>query len=332
MKSHRILFGCCLILAGICTMPASAQPGPKNNDGPGARPGRPDVDGGLDRAGRGGRRGRGAAAQLAKLEKALSLDDAQRTEIESLLKAHEAKIKEVRDGFRPTPEEVAEMESIREDMRRAREDDDTQLMAECRDRMRAAREARNERMGPAREQIQTAEAKLHDDILAKLNDDQKKPFEDIWADVMDARGRRGNPKYDPRMLQRVVSRVKGLTPEQESTIEKLFKDFRENERAKPKVKGDKPEDGDAGKPDKAEKPARRPRRGAVDDAAGKKLYDDVMAVLTEDQKKEAESMLERANGRRGPRGGRGDRDGRDGPGRFRGGEDRPKPPSDAEDD
>lgn len=328
MKSHRILIGCCVILAGICTMPASAQPGPKGNDEQDVRPKRPGPGGGIDRAGRGARRARGAAAQLDKLDKALNLDDSQRTEIESLLKAHESKIKEVRDGFRPSAEELAEMEAIREDLRRAREENDSELMASCRDRMRAAREARNERMGPAREAIQKAESKLHDDILTKLNDDQKKQFEDIWTDVMDPRGGRRNQKYDPRMLQRVVSRVKGLTPEQESTIEKLFKDFRENQRSKPKATDDTPGVDDGDKADKARKPGRRQRRADVDDAAGKKFYDDLMAVLTEDQRKEAEAIIERTSGRRGERGRRGDRDGRGGPGRFRDDGGRPRTPGD----
>ncbi|HPF39436.1 MAG TPA: hypothetical protein P5081_13680 [Phycisphaerae bacterium] len=332
MKSHRIMIGFCVLLAGLCATPVSAQP-EKGDDGPGVRPRRPEGPGGLQR--RGGRGNRGADAQLARLNDALKLDDTQKSEVQALLKAHEAKIREMRDGFRPSPEELEEMEAIREDLRRAREENDTELMAKCRDRMRAAREARNERTAPAREAIEAAEAKLHDDILEKLNDDQKKAFDEVWNDVMDRRGRRGGSKYDPRLLQRVVSRVKGLSTEQEESVEKLFSDFREADK---KARRTRPERPGRKEGEEADKPQRRrDNRRMRDDAASKKLFDDVMAVLTEAQQAEVRTMMEKASGKRGERGergrrGRGDADGRDGPGRFRDGDSQPKKPADSDDD
>ncbi|MCA9256607.1 MAG: hypothetical protein KDA33_13255 [Phycisphaerales bacterium] len=329
MKSHRIMIGFCVLLAGLCSTPVSAQ-SDKGEDGPGIRPRRPEGPDGLQR--RGGRRNRGADAQLAKLNDALKLDETQKNEVQALLKAHEAKIREIRDGFRPSPEELEEMEAIREDLRRARDENDTELMAKCRDRMRAAREARNERMAPAREAIETAEAKLHDDIIEKLNDDQKKDFDEVWTEVMDSRGRRGASKYDPRLLQRVVSRVKGLSTEQEESVDKLFKDFREADRKARRTRPERPKRGEGEEADKPQR--RRDSQRMRDDAAAKKLYDDVLAVLTEEQQAEVKTMMEKASGKRGERGrrGRGDADGRDGPGRFRDGDSQPKKPANSDDE
>lgn len=323
MKSHRILLAGLLLVSGFGTLDAMAQPEGRKK-GQVVRPGEREREG---RPGRNrGRRARSADAQLERLSEALKLDETQKNEIGALLKAHEGKMREIRDSFRPTEEEKAEMDSLREDMRAARETDDKEKMAECRERMRAARDARTKRMEPARDAIETAESNLHDAILPKLNEDQLKAFEEIWQEVMAPRGgaRRGG-KYDPRLLQRAVSRAKGLSAEQETAIEALFAEFRENERSSRKDRAKKPGNSDE---KETGKNGRRSRRRAQDDTQTKKLYDDVMAVLTEEQRKEVESTLKRTRGRGKDRGKRGDADSRGAPGRFGERPDRPKTPID----
>lgn len=326
MKSKRMLLACSLLIAGLCAAPVSAQP-ENGNKQDGARQRGPRDGQRRDRPeGRGGRM-RGADAQLKSLTEGLKLNDAQQKEIGELLKSHETQMREIRESFRPTDEDRAEMERIRDDMMRAREENDQELLAQCRERMRAVRQARNERMAPAREQMQAAEAKLHDEVLAKLNEEQRGSFEEVWAKTMNPRGGRANPQYDPRLLQRAVMRVKGLTSEQESTIEKLFKDFREKHPDRRQARGERnPKDDNGDKPETRRD--RRRGRGVRNEAAGKKLYEDVMKQLTDEQKKEVEATLERARGRRGERDPRGARDGRDGPGRFRDGNRPPREPAD----
>lgn len=320
MKSHRILLCCSLLMAGLYAAPAAAQP-EKDNGKPRVK--RPRSD--LGRPHPRGQRARGADAQLEALSKALNLDDAQRTEIGALLRAHAEKAREIRRSIRPSDADREEMMKIRDDMKRARDEQNKQLMEECRQRMHEIREAQYQRGAPARKELEQAETKLHDDVFATLNDEQKSSFEDVWAKVMQPRGRRGVSKYDPRFLKRVVLRLKDLSPDQKIALNKLFDDFHNQHPDARRARGRKPRQGTGDKADNAPKRNRRHRRGMRDDPAAKKLYEDVMAQLTDTQKKDVEQVLERAHGKRGRRGaGRGP----GARGRFPGSDRPQQPPTD----
>jgi len=325
------------VLAFVTAMPVLAQTDdPKQ---PPEREGRRE-DG---RRGRfDGRRGRArsAEARLDQLSEQLNLDPQQRREIGALLQAHDDKMRELRQANRPSEEDQNEMRTIRDELRQAQENGDKEEIAEIRGRIREFRDKRQERMKPVQEAIAAAEKTLHDDILGKLNENQTESFESVWSDVMaPRRGRAG--RFDPRQLHNTVMQLDDLTEDQKKAVDKLFDDFRVSQRDK---RGDRRDarpdgrrDGEKGDP-KADRPRRGPRdRGARGpDPAVKKLYEDLMAQLTETQRAEVEKKLSR----RGPRN-RGDRPGRDArgdrgrfrrPGEGRPGADRPGPDDGAEDD
>lgn len=294
MRSRCLLAA---LLAGLMVVPAMAQ----QDDPPPQREGERQ-EGRRERPERRRMRPRGPDAQLSKFSEELDLDERQRTEIGELLKAHDAKIRELRQAVRPTPEDMEEMRATREEMREAREAGDQARETEIRARIAEMRRARMERMEPIRTSIAAAEKKLHDDILAKLNDDQKESFESVWGDVMDPRRGGREPRIDPRQLHKAVMGLEGLTDTQRRDAEKLFEEFRTAERERPRRGRDvEDKDDDSGEP-KAHRPVRGPRgrgaRGA--NPAVKKLYDDVTALLTDEQKAELEKKMSRS---RRPRGG-----------------------------
>src|SRR6185436_11487263 len=118
---------------------------------------------------------------------------------------------------------------------------------------------------------------LHDGIESQLRDDQKADFGKMWQERMDQQRRGpGGPDRGPAALKSVVDKLDDLTADQKAQLETVFKTFHE---------------------------ANKDKSGPPSPEAGRKLHEDVIAVLTEGQKAKVEKALE---GQRG----RGDREGR----------------------
>lgn len=282
--------------AGICLADPPAdtggkEGGGKDGDKAGQREGRPRRIGGEGRGEGGRRRGEGGPmrfdpkAELTRMTETLKLDEDQQATIGKVLENAQTKMTEQREKMRPSDDERAKMDAMREEMRAAREAGDDAKVQELRERMR---ESMGPRMEESRKAMDEIHKTLHDGIVAQLRDDQKPQFETMWAERMAMRrggpggpDGPGGPNRGPLALKAIVDKLDDLTADQKQQIETLFTTFR-----------------DANK-DKSARPSPE---------AAKKLQADVMAVLTDGQKAKVEKTL--SGNRRGPGGpgeGRGER-------------------------
>jgi hypothetical protein len=288
----------------LCPL-AIAQPPDDPADGPrrdrGERGDRGDRgDRGGDRGDfGGGRRGFGRGGprfdpkvELERMTEHLTLDEAQQAGIGKLLEAHGQKLQELRGQFGGGGEMMEKFQAAREAMRDARESGDEAQIAEAQKNMDQLREEARAAMEPARKAREEAQKSLHDGIVAQLRDDQKEKFETHWQERMARQGPGGfrGQMRSPAALKSIVDRLEDLSTEQKTQIEQLFTTFQDESRKAPE--SDLP--------------------GTPPNNLNRKLFEDVLNVLTPGQRERVERQLA---GRRGNRGE--GRDGREGPGRFR---------------
>lgn len=259
--------------------------------------------------------GRAASAehQLALLTDRLKLDETQRGQIGPLLQSQEALIQELRTKTQPTPEEREALRNIRVQMEEAGRAQDKVRMNELRDQMASMQKTRRERIAPIRAQLEEADKALHDNIYQLLRPEQQEKFEEVWKERRIPPGaRRDGPVRNVRALKSIVERLPDLTEEQKAQIKTLFEEFQKSQRERPE--GDKPSGDQPGRPDREARQKQAMERM-------KKLHDDVIAVLTPEQKAKVEETLKgkRARRERPPR----DRDDR--PGERRDGDEKTPP-------
>lgn len=290
-------FALCVLSTLCLAQPAQEGGGDKGGDQPGEREGgrrRFRAEGGErgeGRRGPGGRRGFemrrfDPKAELAQMTEKLKLDEAQQASVGKLLEEHQVQMEAQREKMRPSEEERAAMDAMREEMQAAREAGDDAKMQELRGKMRETMGARMEGMRKTMEENQKA---LHDGIVAQLREDQKAEFGKMWQERMERRGPggRGGPDRGPAALKSIVDKLDDLTADQKAQLEVVFKTFRDSTKD---------------------------QSGPPSPQVGRKLHDDVFAILTDGQKEKVQKALEGQRGRR-------DREGR--PRRQRG-DDEPK--------
>lgn len=225
-----------------------------------------------------------------KMTKRLALDEGQQAEFDRLLEAYEAEYRKIRSEFGQTPEYREKMLAVRDAMREAREsgdkqkmDDATQRAAKLRDEHRARKEAAGERM-------ESAKRELHDNVLSTLRDDQKVEFEKLWSEYFARRERQRSPARNPAALRAMISRLDDVTPEQKERIEAFYKQHRSDEQDLiTRLRS-------------ADRKLDRAKVTDEREKIRKKLFDNVLAVLTTEQRKKIEARLNGTSGRRPGRG------------------------------
>lgn len=251
-----------LLAASVCTGQQPANP----QEGQEPKPGQTEVR--KQHAGR-------PEGVLQVLTKELNLDEAQQAEVKRLLDEQRSREYEARTTMHMPQELVEKMAGLRQEMRQARETGDNEKLRQVRDALVALQKDREEAMKPVQEKVAEMQEQLHDQILTILRDDQKAKFEDVWEEHMASRGGYGGPVRSPRALKAQIDKLQDLTPDQKQQIESLFDQFRKTSR----------EPQNAGLKQRNE--------------LTKKLYDDVFALLTPEQKDKTEKALQGNRG--GPR-------------------------------
>lgn len=206
----------------------------------------------------------------------LNLDAAQQDRMKEIMEEHRKREYDIRTSFRPSPEIAEKMAAIRDEMRTAREAGDQQKLAELRDSLRDIQQQRESEMQPMRDQLEQSQQLLHDDIAGMLRDDQKAEFERVWEDRM------AGPMFGGRVrtahaLRSSVKRLKGLTSEQEKKIDALFEAHQKALR----------EQAEASRGRGAER--KGIETNLAQDQLVRKLYDDVLGVLTPEQRSKIEA-------------------------------------------
>ncbi len=215
--------------------------------------------------------------QLEDMKVAVGLDGVQEKEIGDALKAFEAKRDEIHKEFSAqSPDEQDKIRAIREARVKAHADQDHEALKKSEDELAALRVARRERYEAGNKLIREQEKSLHDRIAGLLREDQKAKFEQYWEDQLASRYQRQGPTRHPRALKTFVERLPSFTEQQRDYVEALFKAYQAEQRNL--------------KPGEDRKPNWIKRT--------EKLYDDVYAVLSDEQKKEVDEKLQGSSGKR----------------------------------
>lgn len=227
-------------------------------------------------------RGASAEVQLKALTEQLQLDELQRAEVAKLLEAQQVLIRDVRRQNQRTPEEIEAWRQIKEDMDAAMQAGDKAKMEELRLKSQDMHKARRERIAPALQQLEQAEQTVHDDVAKLLRPDQIEKFETVWKERKLARGARNGPVRNPRALKDIVERLPDLSAEQKTQVSALFDEYQKSLR-----EASKTETGDS--QDAAQR--NREARQKLYRERQEKLFDDVIAILTPEQKASIEKAL-----------------------------------------
>jgi hypothetical protein len=213
------------------------------------------------------------ASTSRMMKKELGLEDEQAARVEKLLQTFQAQQDEMRKASRPTAEQTQELAELRKKMREARQTGDEEAMQAARERMSKMRQERMAAMQPARDKLDAAVDQLHDDLLAVMRDDQQEAFEQLWTERLSMQfGKSRRHQRSATALKAMVDRLNDLTPEQELELRGLFETFRKTAH---KMKSQ-----DA------------PGNWRTEEKKlTTKLYDDVLAVLSEEQRTRLEKML-----------------------------------------
>ncbi|HWL95335.1 MAG TPA: hypothetical protein VNT79_17580 [Phycisphaerae bacterium] len=230
--------------------------------------------------------------QLALLTERLQLDEAQKAQIKPIIEAQHAKLREIREQHRRTPEEMQEWRKLREEMSAAAQARDTGRVDELRRLSRELNERRRAELAPAREATRQAEQALHDGINQVLRPDQKEKFEEVWKErLAPSRPMRDGGPRNPRALRQAIGSLSDLTPDQKRQIDALFDEHKNSMRRRPPA-------GEPGAPPHA--PDRESRQKEIQDGQAK-LFEDAMKALTPEQQLKVDEMLkQRAPNRRRP--------------------------------
>jgi hypothetical protein len=228
---------------------------------------------------------------LGRLTRELKLDDAQQAEFKRLLDEQREGEFKLRTSSGPSQEFVERVQKTREEMKKARDAGDMERMKQLREELMAANKEREAQMAPIQEKVEELKDQIHDQLLTVLREDQKVRFEDVWDQHMGgSSGQYGGQLRNPRVLKAAVDKLRDLTPEQKQQIGQLFDDFRKA--------GREPQQG--GQQQAGQQQGGQQQGGAKNRRdMTKKLYDDVVAQLTPEQKAAVEKALQ---GSAGPRG------------------------------
>lgn len=268
-----------MCILGICVWlsPAAAQ------ETTGEAPGREGVE--RKPAERGERPGsvyrqglyRDTQEQLEDLKSSVGIDGAQEKDIGDALKAFEARRDEIHDEYSAQPpDEQNKIRAIREARAKALTEQDREGLKMADDELTALRSSRRERYEAGNKLLREEEQKLHDRISGLLREDQKAKFEQYWDNQLVGRYKRQGPTRNPRALKTFVERLPSYTSQQREYVEALFKAYQAEERDL--------------KPGDDRKPAWMKRT--------EKLYDEVYAVLSDEQKKAVDEKLQGSGGKR----------------------------------
>lgn len=211
------------------------------------------------------------------LSNELKLDEAQQAQVKALLDEFRNREKELRTST-PIPAELQEKTAkVRDEMRQAREAGDSARVDQLREELKALQKEREEFLKPVREKLDESQAMLHDQILSTLREEQKAAFTELWDERLAGPDAYGGPVRNPRALKSQVDKLTDLTADQKKQIAAVFEEYRRATRAS----------ASSGLKARTE--------------LTKKLYDDVFALLSAEQRAKIEKSME---GERGPKGGR----------------------------
>ncbi len=210
--------------------------------------------------------------QVEQMKTKLQLDSKQAAVIVDILVKQRAEVMEFRKSMRMPPELHERITSMASEMQEARKAGDHERVKELRaEQVKLGEEIQKSRR-PLVEKTAELQEKTRTEIRKILRDDQKADFDAYWEQYMS--GQRRGKRFDrsAKSLKRILDRVRSLSSTQRSKIEELFKTHRE---------------------------AARDSEGGNKKRSVKKLYDDVLAVLTKDQKAFVETRLEGRRARLG---------------------------------
>jgi len=213
---------------------------------------------------------------LGAMFEEMKLDAAQQDRVKEIMEEHRKREYDIRTSFRPSTEIGEKMAAIRDEMRQAREAGDQEKLVELRNSLRDIQQQREAEMQPMRDQLEKSQQQLHDDIAGILRDDQKAQFEQIWEDRM-AGPMFGGRTRGAHALRSSIKRLKGLTSEQEKKIDALFEAYQQAVREQ----ADAPR-GQGARPKAIE-------TSLAQEQLVKKLYDDVLGVLSPEQREKIEA-------------------------------------------
>ncbi len=220
-------------------------------------------------------------SEISWLNQGLTLDEAQEPVIAALLEAHHERTVEIQEKHGQSQEEIEQWKALREEMQEAQQTRDQKRLRELQERARDMAQARRKRTAPARQLQKEARQALHDDIAAILNDKQKETFENLWKGRFMPPERKAGSGRNPRVLRTLVFQLDDLQTDQRKQIDELFKGFLESRRG-----------------------ANKERSREETRQLEKKLFIDVVAILTPKQKEIVDKELDSRHDRRLRKGGR----------------------------
>lgn len=217
-------------------------------------------------------RNRGAPVPRPEyLTEELKLDQEQDAAVRRIFEENRRKMDQLREQFRPAPETTERLAELRSVMWEARQSGDKDKVQEARNEMRTIQEELRQKRAPMREKREAVQKELYENLLAVMGEGQKERFEELWRQWTEPR-RFGGPMRSPRALRKVVEKLPDLTEEQEQKTEELFAKYKEAARDLEKDR-------------------------STQEKLTKKLYDEVIGLLTPQQKEAVETKL---YGRGGP--------------------------------
>ncbi len=343
----RSLFRMCLVVLVTAGAVAAQERGER---GQRRRGGQGGDRGGFRQRGGFGQRG---GINVEALAEAVKLDEEQMGEVQAIIDDYRQDQREIMRDMRGDPEMREKQRDLREDMRDARESGDDAKLEELNEQMQKIRQEQQKAQAPMRKKLDELLAGSKKQITEVLHEDQMKAFETYWTQMMARRAGQRTP--NARALKAAVDKL-DLSTEQEDQIADLFQQFqKENREAGRRGQGRRgggEGEGRGGRgagrrgerrgggegEERGGRAGRRGGRGGEGEERGgragrrggrrggqqgnqrlqTKLYNDVLEVLSDSQKKKIQRELQQRQGRQ--RGQRGDRGGERG--RFRrGGED-----------
>jgi len=218
------------------------------------------------------------ASQFEILMKECGVEESKADQLQSLLKGWDVETVSIVGSVPPeNPDLIAKLEAIDKELLEANKANDAAQVRALSDSRREIQDLMDGWTPELRKHFDDVNAKYRGavrDLAAPDKVDRLDEILDATQDVLPHRARRG-PVRSPRALKAIVDRLGDLTPEQRRSVDGLFEQFREAQR------------GTAG-------------REHDKDAATRKLYDDVFAVLTDGQKTRVEQQLAGRTGTAAP--------------------------------
>ena len=193
---------------------------------------------------------------IQQMNDELKLTDSQQRDIKKLVDDYKKESDSLKSSVPKPDDQGSDYAKIREEMEQARQSGDKAKQEAVMEKMKVKRKAQEEAEAPIRLKLKEMQQTLHDKIEKSLGEKQRPDFEWIWEDALAGKRRPG--EINPKALKASVMRLSDLKSEQKDKLETLFKD--------------------ADKAMNSAKPGGEKRR------VTQKLNDDVMSVLTPEQK------------------------------------------------